>query len=192
MALGGVAGICTTFFVHSFDVVRVQMQIDSEGGAKREFKGFGDAVRKIYARAGWYTRRSGTLFWSNCRLAATGHVRERPYGHLFVALRIDEEEEWWQRTCFAQKLGVGMFSGAAGDIIGNPSEIALVRMGADAKLPKELQRGYKNSIDCVIRMAREEGVTTLWRGGAAHCTARLSPQRMPLGYIFRTQAPRCV
>ena len=49
--------------------------------------------------------------------------------------------------------------------------------GHDAKLPKELQRGYKNSIDCVIRIAREEGVTTLWRGAPPTVCAHLFSTR---------------
>ena len=141
------------------------MQIDSEGGAKREFKGFGDAVRKIYARAGGGIPGVRALYsgltaaW--LRQVTYGSGRMGIYSWLSESMK---RKNGGNELPFAQKLGVGMFSGAAGSIIGNPSEIALVRMGADAKLPKELQRGYKNSIDCVIRMAREEGVTTLWRG----------------------------
>jgi len=37
-------------------------------------------------------------------------------------------------------------------------------MTADGRLPKEQQRGYKNVVDALIRIVREEGVFTLWRG----------------------------
>ena len=30
----------------------------------------------------------------------------------------------------------------------------------------ELRRNYKNSIDCIFRIAKEEGVLNLWSGGA--------------------------
>jgi solute carrier family 25 oxoglutarate transporter 11 len=65
---------------------------------------------------------------------------------------------------FHQKLGMGVAAGAVGGATGNPAEISLVRMGADASLPKEQRRNYRNSLDCVARIAREEGVPTLWRG----------------------------
>lgn len=59
---------------------------------------------------------------------------------------------------------VGCISGGIGSFVGTPSELALVRMTADSKLPPSDQRNYKNVVDCVTRIAREEGFTNLWRG----------------------------
>ncbi|NWX55140.1 M2OM protein, partial [Promerops cafer] len=47
---------------------------------------------------------------------------------------------------FLAKAAMGMTTGAAGAFVGTPAEVALIRMTADG------------------RMAREEGVFTLWRG----------------------------
>ena len=65
---------------------------------------------------------------------------------------------------FVRKLGMGCTSGAIGAFVGTPSELALVRMGADSKLPAAERRNYKNVVDCIGRIAREEGPTKLWRG----------------------------
>jgi solute carrier family 25 oxoglutarate transporter 11 len=65
---------------------------------------------------------------------------------------------------FTKKLLCGSSAGAIASIIGTPAELALVRMGADSRLPKAEQRGYKNAVDCVLRIAKEEGVVNLWRG----------------------------
>lgn len=65
---------------------------------------------------------------------------------------------------FGRKLAMGCCSGGIGSFIGNPSEIALVRLSNDAKLPSEQRRNYSNVADCIVRMAKEEGVTSLWRG----------------------------
>ena len=48
--------------------------------------------------------------------------------------------------------------------MGTPAELALVRMGADSQRPLDTRRNYKHAIDCIVRVAKEEGVTTLWRG----------------------------
>jgi hypothetical protein len=32
------------------------------------------------------------------------------------------------------------------------------------RLPVEQRRGYKNAFDALVRITKEEGVTTLWRG----------------------------
>jgi len=61
---------------------------------------------------------------------------------------------------------MGVSSGCIGAAVGNPSELAMVRMGADRALPEAARRNYRNSIDCCLRVAREEGVRALWRGAA--------------------------
>lgn len=65
---------------------------------------------------------------------------------------------------FQWKLLFGMMSGGIGAIVGTPAEITLVRMTADGRLPVNERRNYKNAIDALIRITREEGVGTLWRG----------------------------
>ena len=49
---------------------------------------------------------------------------------------------------------------------GLPSEVALARMGADAKSPPELRRNYKNVLDCPVRIVKEEGPPKQSAGGA--------------------------
>lgn len=84
----------------------------------------------------------------------------------------------------------GMTAGATGAFIGTPAEISLIRMTSDGRsvlvftvlsnrvelkllsvcaslrLPPSQQRGYKHVFDALGRIAREEGVLTLWRVGS--------------------------
>lgn len=62
------------------------------------------------------------------------------------------------------KMLMGITSGGIGSFIGTPSELALVRMSNDSKLPEKQKRNYKSVVDCVARIAKEEGVTKLWTG----------------------------
>lgn len=55
-------------------------------------------------------------------------------------------------------------SGFLGGIAGNPADVLNVRMQHDAALPREQRRNYKNAIDGLIRMTREEGWKSLFRG----------------------------
>jgi dicarboxylate transporter 10 len=55
-------------------------------------------------------------------------------------------------------------SGFLGGIAGNPADVLNVRMQHDAALPKAERRNYKNAIDGMIRMIREEGSKSLWKG----------------------------
>lgn len=63
-----------------------------------------------------------------------------------------------------KKVGASMLSGAIASIIGNPFDIALVRMQADGMKPPAERRNYKNVVEAIMRIVREEGVVRLWRG----------------------------
>ena len=68
-----------------------------------------------------------------------------------------------------EKLLYGMCSGGIGAAVGCPSELALVRMAADTRLPEAERRNYRGIFDCISRIAREEGPGGLWRGVLVTC-----------------------
>ncbi|KAL7773417.1 hypothetical protein CFE70_003381 [Pyrenophora teres f. teres 0-1] len=68
------------------------------------------------------------------------------------------------KPSFFTLVGMASVSGFLGGIAGNPGDILNVRMQHDAALPKDKRRGYKNAVDGIIRMSREEGVASLWKG----------------------------
>ncbi|KAI9665666.1 MAG: Mitochondrial dicarboxylate transporter [Bathelium mastoideum] len=55
-------------------------------------------------------------------------------------------------------------SGLLGGIAGNPADVLNVRMQHDAALPAAERRNYKNAVEGLYRMAKDEGVKSLWRG----------------------------
>lgn len=59
---------------------------------------------------------------------------------------------------------MGMTAGAAGAMVGTPAEVALIRMTADGRLPIAERRNYNGVFNALIRITREEGLLTLWRG----------------------------
>jgi solute carrier family 25 (mitochondrial dicarboxylate transporter), member 10 len=65
---------------------------------------------------------------------------------------------------FLTLVGMASVSGFLGGVAGNPGDILNVRMQHDAALAPEKRRNYKNAIDGLIRVSKEEGVGKLWRG----------------------------
>lgn len=65
---------------------------------------------------------------------------------------------------FYEKVLISMTAGFLGSLVGNPSDLALVRFQADQTLPKELQRNYKHVFDAFGRIVAEEGFLSLWKG----------------------------
>ncbi|KAL3584312.1 hypothetical protein D5086_015373 [Populus alba] len=64
----------------------------------------------------------------------------------------------------ARKIVAGLISGAVGAAVGNPADVAMVRMQADGRLPIEQRRNYKSVVDALGQMSKHEGVASLWRG----------------------------
>ncbi|XP_058097014.1 mitochondrial uncoupling protein 5-like [Magnolia sinica] len=65
-----------------------------------------------------------------------------------------------------RKIAAGLIAGAVGAAVGNPADVAMVRMQADGRLPQEQRRNYRSVVDAIRRMAKQEGVTSLWRGSS--------------------------
>lgn len=57
-----------------------------------------------------------------------------------------------------------MFAGIIACLIGNPSDLALVRFQSDSYLPPEQRRNYRNVFDAFYKIVKYEGASTLWRG----------------------------
>lgn len=64
------------------------------------------------------------------------------------------------------KIVAGLIAGGIGAAVGNPADVAMVRMQADGRLPPAQRRNYKSVVDAITRMAKQEGVTSLWRGSS--------------------------
>lgn len=65
---------------------------------------------------------------------------------------------------FPLLIAIASASGFLGGIAGNPADVLNVRMQHDAALPVTERRNYKNAVDGLIRMTRDEGWKSLFRG----------------------------
>jgi solute carrier family 25 (mitochondrial oxoglutarate transporter), member 11 len=61
-------------------------------------------------------------------------------------------------------VAASMTSGAIASLIGNPFDVALVRMQSDTMRPAAERRNYSSVFNALARIAREEGIARLWRG----------------------------
>jgi solute carrier family 25 oxoglutarate transporter 11 len=67
---------------------------------------------------------------------------------------------------FHEKTAFSLFAGVTSALIGNPSDLALVRFQSDHTLPVDQRRNYKHVFDAFGRIVKEEGILSLWRGSA--------------------------
>lgn len=74
---------------------------------------------------------------------------------------------------FTSLIWMSSLSGFAGGVIGNPGDVLNVRMQSDFAKPAAERRSYKHALDGLIRMIREEGVASLFRGVGANSSRAL-------------------
>jgi len=155
-SLGSMAGGAAS---HPLDLIKVRLQIQGEGAAavkKLGPVGMGASILKEQGAKGLFKGLSASLLrqgvYSGTRFGAYDVIKDmlgaEPGKPIPLYLKVPS----------------AMLAGAIGAVVGNPADLSMVRMQADAKSPPELRRNYKNVFDALLRVSREEGVLALWTG----------------------------
>lgn len=155
---GGSGAIFSSICIHPIDLVKVRLQVAPSTVS-------GSASGVAIARS--VVRNEGVRGLFSGLSAAV--MRQAVYGTAKIGLHDSFSQSLkkmnnGQPIPFYQKTLSAMTAGVLASIIGNPFDLALVRMEADGCAPVEQRRGYKNAIQAVYRIGKEEGVKTLWRG----------------------------
>ncbi|XP_066996228.2 mitochondrial 2-oxoglutarate/malate carrier protein-like [Anabrus simplex] len=156
--LGGAAGITATFICHPIDVVKNRMQMSAIGQRKKEFKSSFHAVRGIVGNEGlaalYYGVSAGVF-----RQATYSTTRLGVYQFLVESFQNADGT-----ISFPLRTFCGMTAGIAGAFVGTPADVVLIRMTSDGRLPPEKRRNYRNVVDALVRISKEEGFLALWTG----------------------------
>ncbi|XP_059054854.1 mitochondrial 2-oxoglutarate/malate carrier protein [Achroia grisella] len=153
-AFGGLAGMSATCVVQPLDLIKTRMQLS--GGGRSSFTVAGEIV----AREGFFSLYTG-LSAGLLRQATYTTSRLGVYNWLFDLYK---EQNAGATPGFGTKTLLGIAAGGVGAFVGTPAEVALIRMTADGRLPVEQRRNYKNVVDALVRIVKEEGTLKLWRG----------------------------
>lgn len=148
--LGGIAATIAASITHPLDLTKVRLQAT---GDKRMIESIRKTVRTAGAR-GLFDGITGTwlrqMSYSLCRFWA--------YDESKKIVGAGPQSPAWKLAL------AGSMAGGIAGLVGNPGEIIMVRLQGDLAKPPEKQLGYKNAIDGLIRMVREEGWSSLGRG----------------------------
>jgi solute carrier family 25 oxoglutarate transporter 11 len=139
-------------FCHPFDVVRVTMQVNT-----------GEA-RSTLGTAMYVFKESGLKRGLYSGLSAA-FLRQWTYGSCRIGIYsfLLKSQEKPSQVSFLKKLSFGLLSGGLGCVAGTPSELALVRMSADARKPLAERRGM--GVHVVLgEIIKKDGVAGMWLG----------------------------
>ncbi|XP_022835147.1 mitochondrial 2-oxoglutarate/malate carrier protein-like isoform X2 [Spodoptera litura] len=156
--IGGVSGMLAICVVQPADLLKTRMQLLGPTGQHMSAFAVAKQILKKEGMLGFYTGISAALL----RQATYTTARLGFFKVMFDIHAINRGD-----PTFPIKILMGMLAGGAGALIGNPCDVALVRMTADGRLPPEKRRNYKNVFDALGRIVREEGLFTLYRGAGA-------------------------
>ncbi|KAI1629381.1 mitochondrial dicarboxylate transporter [Exophiala viscosa] len=152
--LGGAAASMAACFTHPLDQTKYRMQVI----ASRQ-----NMLRTMFQ----FASRDGitSLWWgisaSMLRQSTYSTARFGLYNHFASEARQRTGQQ--QLSSRVEVACAGAAGGLAG-LVGNPTEVALVRMCADGARPPAQRFGYAHAFDALLRIGKEEGIRTFTRG----------------------------
>jgi len=163
MASGGLAGAGSLCIVYPLDYARTRLASDV-GSGKRDFKGLGDCLAKT-ARG-----PSGFLgLYNGFGVSVAGIIPYRGvYFGLYDSLR---EKNPYKNDLgplgIASKFAVAQTTAIAAGYASYPFDTVRRRLQMQSEKPKD-QWVYKGSMDCLVKILKDEGMTALFEGAGAN------------------------
>jgi solute carrier family 25 oxoglutarate transporter 11 len=161
---GGISGMVATTVIQPVDMVKVRMQLAGEGKAGGPKPTPVSVTREIIASGkalDLYTGLSAGLLrqavYTTARLG---------FFDTFMGKLATRAKAKGQSVGFAERATAGLTAGGLAAMIGNPADLALIRMQSDGLKPAAERKNYKSVIDALSSIAKSEGVGALWAGAA--------------------------
>ncbi|GMK54029.1 hypothetical protein CspeluHIS016_0106150 [Cutaneotrichosporon spelunceum] len=159
---GGISGMVATTVVQPIDMVKVRIQLAGEGTAGGPKPTALSVTRQIVSSGkvlDLYTGLSAGLL----RQAIYTTARLGFFEKFMIAVNTRAKAQG-TKVGFAERAAAGLSAGGIAAFIGNPCDLALIRMQSDGLKPVAERANYKNVIDALVRITQNEGVTSLWAG----------------------------
>lgn len=164
--VGGLSGCFATCCIQPVDMIKVRLQLAGEGGAhgtKSPINMLRTVLKNEGARALYKGLDAGLIRQLTYSTARLGLFR-------VFSDKLKEMSQSGDPTSrppplpLWKKAVAGLAAGGIAAAFGNPADLSLIRMQADATLPPEARRNYTGIVNAVTRIIKEEGVLGLWRG----------------------------
>jgi len=161
---GGLSGMFATACIQPVDMIKVRLQLAGEGargGPKPSAIGItkgiiaGGKVMDLYSGLSAGLLRQAVYTTARLGLFDT-------FSNLLTA----RAETTGGEVTFVQRAGAGLAAGGLAAMIGNPADLALIRMQSDGLKPVGERANYRSVFDALKRIAGTEGIGRLWAGAS--------------------------
>jgi len=159
---GGLAGMTATTIIQPIDMIKVRLQLAGEGISTGPKPTPISITREIIASGkamDLYTGLSAGLLrqavYTTARLG---------FFDSFMKIAKKRVEAKGQSIGFKERAAAGLTAGGLAAMVGNPADLALIRMQSDGLKPAAQRANYKSVVDALVRISKAEGVSALWAG----------------------------
>lgn len=159
---GGLAGMTATTVIQPIDMVKVRLQLAGEGlrtgprptplGVTRDILASGKVLDLYTGLSAGLLRQA---VYTTARLG---------FFDTFMNLLKPRAERQGRKIGFTERAVAGLSAGGLAAMIGNPADLALIRMQSDGLKPKGQRANYRSVVDALMRISKSEGVPALWAG----------------------------
>ncbi|KAL8861927.1 MAG: hypothetical protein Q9178_001797 [Gyalolechia marmorata] len=159
---GGLAGMTATTVIQPIDMIKVRLQLAGEGAKNSARPSPLTVTRDIIAQgkvADLYTGLSAGLL----RQAVYTTARLGFFDTFMNMLKVRAETSGSQ-IGFKERAAAGLAAGGLAAMVGNPADLALIRMQSDGLKPLAQRANYTSVVHALSSIAKAEGVTALWSG----------------------------
>ena len=161
---GGISGMTATTAIQPLDMIKVRLQLAGEG-VKTGPKPTPFSVAREVVASGkaldLYTGLSAGLLrqvtYTTARLG---------FFDTFMKKLKSRADTNGTTIGFRERAGAGLTAGGLAAMVGNPADLALIRMQSDGLKPVANRANYQSVFDALFRIAKGEGITALWAGCA--------------------------
>lgn len=159
---GGIAGMTATTVIQPVDMIKVRLQLAGEGVKTGPKPTPVSVFREIVASGkvlDLYTGLSAGLL----RQAVYTTARLGFFDTFMKSLTASAETKG-TKVGFKERAGAGLAAGGLAAMVGNPADLALIRMQSDGLKPAAQRANYSSVVDALVRISKNEGVFRLWAG----------------------------
>ena len=177
---GGTAGMIATTAIQPIDMIKVRIQLAGAGSKSGPRTSPLSVTKEIIASGrilDLYTGLSAGLL----RQAVYTTARLGFFDTFIAGLRSRAEKKRKAQEAlpslsggaaatsapaigFKERAAAGLAAGGLAACVGNPADLALIRMQSDGLKPASQRSNYTSVLDALTRISRSEGISALWAG----------------------------
>jgi len=164
---GSLSGMVATCCIQPMDMVKVRIQVGAAaGGATSPFT----IASQMIKNEGFLSLYNGLSAGLTRQLVYTG----ARLGLFDIFTDMSKDPAYNAVPGFAKKSFCALGAGGIAAVMGNPADLALIRMQTDSMLPEAERRNYKGVGHALSSIASQEGPLALFKGAVPTATRAMA------------------